>query len=129
LETHHNAFPDRFFKSQALESLVAHGKIYDRDKNKKITGVSKFAKGLVGSGTGYSLEQLRERVYLGLADEVARMLDEKVVETAEDIDIAMILGAGWPFHMGGLTPFLDREGASEKVIGRSFHSPAIRGFS
>ncbi len=129
LETHHNAFPDRFFRSQALESLVSHGKIYDRDKNNKITGISKFARGLIGSGTGYSLEQLRDRVYLGLADEVARMLDEKVVETAEDIDIAMILGAGWPFHMGGLTPFLDREGASEKVIGRSFHSPAIRGLS
>jgi len=29
--------------------------------------------------------------------------------------------------MGGVTPYLDRVGASERVRGRLFHEPAIRG--
>ena len=38
------------------------------------------------------------------------MLDEGVVAAAQDIDLCMILGAGWPFHLGGITPYLDRSG-------------------
>lgn len=129
LDTHHNAFPERFFASEALTKLVGHGRIYDRDAKKKITGVSTFARDLIGEGAGYTAEELRDRVYDGLADEVWRMLDEGVVAGPEDIDVAMILGAGWPFHMGGLTPFLDRVGASEKARGKTFHTPPIKGVS
>ena len=35
----------------------------------------------------------------------------------------MILGAGWPFHLGGITPYLDRTGISERVTGRRFLPP------
>ena len=55
------------------------------------------------------------------------MLETQVVHAAEDIDLCMILGAGWPFQMGGITPYLDRVGASERVFGGTFHTPAIRG--
>ncbi|MBT5576303.1 MAG: 3-hydroxyacyl-CoA dehydrogenase, partial [Microbacteriaceae bacterium] len=127
LKTHHTAFPERFFDSDALRDLVGHGSIYDRDAKNKIKGVSAFARSLIGDGPGYSAEELRERVYNGLADEVWRMLDESVVEGPEDVDVAMILGAGWPFHMGGLTPFLDRVGASENARGKTFHTPPIAG--
>ena len=127
LKTHHTAFPERFFDSDALRELVGHGSIYDRDAKNKIKGVSAFARSLIGDGPGYSAEELRERVYNGLADEVWRMLDESVVEGPEDVDVAMILGAGWPFHMGGLTPFLDRVGASENARGKTFHTPTIAG--
>ena len=51
------------------------------------------------------------------------MLQEGVVSAPEDIDLCMILGAGWPFQMGGVTPFLDRVGASERVFGDTFHHP------
>ena len=37
----------------------------------------------------------------------------------QEADI-LILGAGWPFYNGGITPYLDREGISERVIGRRF---------
>jgi len=129
LATHHKAFPDRFFDSEALVTLVGLGKIYDRDSQKKIKGVSSSAQALVGSGKGYSAQELRNRVHEGLADEVWRMLEEGVVESPEDIDVAMILGAGWPFLMGGLTPYLDRVGASESARGKTFHTPPIRGVS
>lgn len=127
LDTHYAAFPDRFFPSQALHTLVGQGKIYDRDSKKKITGVAKVAMALIGDGPGYSAAELRDRVHEGLADEIGRMLDEGVVAGAEDIDVAMILGAGWPFHMGGVTPYLDRTGSSEKVRGSKFHNPPVAG--
>jgi hypothetical protein len=46
-----------------------------------------------------------------------------------DIDLCMIMGAGWPFHLGGITPYLDRVGASQKVFGKTFHTPMIKGVS
>ena len=55
------------------------------------------------------------------------MLEEQVVPEPQDIDLCLILGAGYPFHMGGLTPYLDRVGASERVFGATFHTPPIRG--
>ena len=46
------------------------------------------------------------------------MLDEGVVSEPSQIDLCMILGAGWPFSAGGITPYLDRTGVSEAVLGR-----------
>ena len=74
-------------------------------------------------------DELRLRIEDGLADEIKRMLDDDVVHAAEDIDLCLILGAGWPFQMGGATPYLDRVGASERVFGSTFHNPPIRGLA
>ena len=56
-----------------------------------------------------------------LAEEIRLMLDVGVVAGPGDIDLCMILGAGWPFLLGGITPYLDRAGISEKVTGTRFH--------
>jgi hypothetical protein len=50
-----------------------------------------------------------------------------VVAAAEDIDLCLILGAGYPFQMGGVTPYLDRAGASQRAFDGTFHDPQIRG--
>ena len=42
------------------------------------------------------------------------MLDEGVVAAPEDLDLAMITGAGFSFWNGGLTMLLDREGISRE---------------
>lgn len=130
LDTNHAAFPDRFFESENLHKLADYGKIFDRDSKGKIKGFDKKAVKLVQDGgpkQPMTAEQFRDRVFVGLADEVKRMLDEQVVAEAEDIDLCLILGAGYPFQAGGLTPFLDRVGASEKAFGDTFHHPPIRG--
>ena len=64
--------------------------------------------------------EVRERALEALAEEIRLMLDEGVVAAPEDIDLCMILGAGWPFHLGGITPYLDRAGITEKVTGTRF---------
>ncbi|TPX05686.1 3-hydroxyacyl-CoA dehydrogenase, partial [Schumannella luteola] len=132
LDTHHTAFPERFFDSPALHELAEYGAIFEKDAKGKIKGYDKKALEIVkkhrpADAVALSPEQLRERLQLGLADEIHRMLDEHVVAAAEDIDLCMILGAGWPFQMGGATPYLDRVGASEQAFGDTFHHPPIRG--
>ncbi len=132
LDTHHAAFPDRFFESKALHELAEANVLLEKDGKGQSKGIDKRAIEIVGKhrpvdAQPYTVEQLTARLEDGLADEIHRMLDDGVVEAAEDIDLCMILGAGWPFQMGGVTPFLDRVGASERVFGGTFHDPRIRG--
>ncbi len=132
LDTHHAAFPDRFFESAALHELAEYGHILKKDGKGKVTGIDPKAQAIVDKhrptdAHALSAEELRVRFEDGLADEVHRMLDDHVVAAAEDIDLCMILGAGYPFQMGGLTPYLDRVGASERAFGDTFHHPPIRG--
>ena len=55
-----------------------------------------------------------------IADEIAHMLDEGVVASAAEVDACLILGAGYPFFLGGITKHLDQTGVSERVLGRSW---------
>lgn len=128
LDTHHAAFPERFFESKNLHKLAELGFIFDRDSKGKSKGVSKKAIDIVKGGTSpMTAEELQIRIEDGLADEIHRMLEDGVVAAAEDIDLCLILGAGYPFQMGGVTPYLDRAGASERAFGGTFHTPPIRG--
>ncbi len=128
LDTHHMAFPDRFFESENLHKLAELGHIFERDGKGKIKGIDKKALEIVKGGTSpMTARQLQARLEDGLADEIHRMLEDEVVAAAEDIDLCMILGAGYPFQMGGVTPYLDRVGASERAFGDTFHHPPIRG--
>ena len=86
-----------------------------------------MAKHRPADAQALSADELRVRLEDGLADEIHRMLDEGVVAGPEDIDLCMIMGAGWPFQLGGITPYLDRVGASERVFGGTFHTPVIKG--
>jgi len=78
-------------------------------------------EGMAGGDRPSTPEQVRQRALEALAEEIRLMLDEAVVAAPEDIDLCMILGAGWPFHLGGITPYLDRSGIAEKVTGTRFH--------
>ncbi len=62
-------------------------------------------------GGGPTGPEVLDRAVAAVADEIRRMLDEGIVADAKDIDLCMILGAGWPFHLGGITPYLKRVGA------------------
>ena len=128
LDSMHAFNSERFYASANLHKLAEHGKLLERDGKGKIKGYDKQAIAIVAGGTKpRTAEQIFEGVQVGLAKEIKLMLDEKVVGTAQDIDLCMIMGAGWPFHLGGITPYLDRCGASKKAFGGSFHDPMIVG--
>nr|WP_221378776.1 3-hydroxyacyl-CoA dehydrogenase NAD-binding domain-containing protein [Actinoplanes polyasparticus] len=115
-ETLHQAFPDRFAESANLKKIVDAGLpvMVDDEINPEV------AKLVAGGAAPLSADEVRARALDALAQEIRIMLDEGVVAEAQDIDLCMILGAGYPFHLGGVTPYLDRSGTSERVTGRRF---------
>ncbi len=131
-DTMSHAFPDRFYANENFHELAGLPQVVEKDKSGRVTGWTKAAekvlKGAVGKSPASEAEILR-RVQDGLAQEIRIMLDDGVVPEVEDIDLCLILGAGWPFIDGGASVYLDREGASERVSGDTFHHPPIRGIS
>jgi 3-hydroxyacyl-CoA dehydrogenase/enoyl-CoA hydratase/carnithine racemase len=117
-ETLAAAYPDRFKVSPKLRALVEAGRtaVYRPDS----TVDESVAALLAGGDRPSTAGEVRERALEALAEEIRLMLDEGVVAAPEDIDLCMILGAGWPFHLGGITPYLDRAGITEKVTGSRF---------
>ncbi|WP_427868873.1 3-hydroxyacyl-CoA dehydrogenase NAD-binding domain-containing protein [Leucobacter luti] len=122
------AFPERFYASDNLHRLAEVDSPLVKSKLGKVEDLSKAGKKAVRLGnTAVSEEEILRRVEDELAGEIKIMLDEGVVAAAEDIDLCLILGAGWPFQAGGATPYLDRVGASERVFGATFHDPRVAG--
>jgi 3-hydroxyacyl-CoA dehydrogenase/enoyl-CoA hydratase/carnithine racemase len=122
-ETLHQAFPDRFGVSEGLRRLVDAGKkgVYAPDGT-----VDPEVQALFPVRAGApSREEVRESALRALAEEIRLLLDEGVVAEPQDVDLCMLLGAGWPFHLGGVTPYLDRIGVSEQVTGRPFLPPGV----
>ncbi|MER6141461.1 3-hydroxyacyl-CoA dehydrogenase NAD-binding domain-containing protein [Streptomyces sparsogenes] len=125
-ETLHQAFPDRFTVSENLKRVVEAGKrgFYVHDSGKPELD-PEVAALLEQGDTVLTEEQVRLRVLEAVTQEIGLMLDEGVVAEAQDIDLCLITGAGWPFHLGGITPYLDREGVSERVLGHRFLAPGV----
>jgi 3-hydroxyacyl-CoA dehydrogenase/enoyl-CoA hydratase/carnithine racemase len=117
-ETLHDAFGDRFAVSPKLRALAESGKssVYRPDFSVD-PEVIELLSGGDRPSTG---PEVLARALEGLAQEIRIMLDEGVVAAPEDIDLCMILGAGWPFHLGGITPYLDRTKIAAKVNGTAF---------
>jgi 3-hydroxyacyl-CoA dehydrogenase len=101
LETLNEAYPDRFPLSETLRN---------------------YAEGsdeiVVRGDARRTVEEIQRDALEAMADEVSRMLEEGVVADVKDVDTALILGAGWPFWLGGITKHLDQTGISERVTGR-----------
>ncbi|MFF7359403.1 3-hydroxyacyl-CoA dehydrogenase NAD-binding domain-containing protein [Streptomyces sp. NPDC008125] len=125
-ETLHRAFPERFTVSANLAAVVEAGKrgfyVYDSGKPELDPEVAAL---LEQGDTVLTEEQTRDRVLDAVAEEIGLMLDEGVVAEAQDIDLCLITGAGWPFHLGGITPYLDRAGVSARVNGKPFLAPGV----
>ncbi|GAA1121949.1 3-hydroxyacyl-CoA dehydrogenase NAD-binding domain-containing protein [Citricoccus alkalitolerans] len=124
-ESLNTAFGDeRFPVSKNLQSLIDAGitSLWAKGEDGQEAIPSETLAVLEFGDSPETDEGLLIRVQDALAQEIGLMLDEGVVADAEDIDLCMILGAGWPMHLGGITPYLDQVGASERVNGRRFHA-------
>jgi 3-hydroxyacyl-CoA dehydrogenase/enoyl-CoA hydratase/carnithine racemase len=118
-ETMHHAYPDRFPLDANMQMLGKTG----------LPGIYDWSKGRVphdqilelwqpeAGAQKLTAEEIRAVALEGIAEEIRHMLDEGVVADARDIDTCMILGAGWPFFMGGVCKYLDQTGISEKLSG------------
>jgi 3-hydroxyacyl-CoA dehydrogenase/enoyl-CoA hydratase/carnithine racemase len=100
LETMNDAYPDRFPLSPTLQAF-AEG----RDEV------------VVLEHAPRPVPELTEAALEAIADEIRHLLEEGVVADAADVDLAMLLGAGFPFWLGGITKHLDQTGVSQRVVG------------
>ena len=114
LETLHAAFPERFPLSPTLANYA--------DGRDEI---------VVAADAPVAVEQITEAALEALADEVAHVLADGVVPSAADVDTCLLLGAGFPFWLGGITKHLDQKGISQRLLGRPLAElgakPACRG--
>ncbi|HSU47998.1 MAG TPA: 3-hydroxyacyl-CoA dehydrogenase NAD-binding domain-containing protein [Arthrobacter sp.] len=126
-ESLHAAFGDRFPVSTNLKKLIDNNVKALWETAPDGSGAIPHATlELMSLGSSPSSgEQVLRRVQDALAEEIGLMLDEGVVAGPEDVDLCMILGAGWPMFLGGITPYLDRVGASERVNGKRFLAPGV----
>lgn len=118
---------DRFPRSPGLEKLVADGsrvvlpapaKGLPKPVDPAVQAVFDGAREVEPAAAPLDEAGVLDSVLTALTVEIGHMLDEGVVATPQQIDLCMILGAGWGFHLGGITPYLDRAGYSERVLGR-----------
>ncbi len=113
----HEAFPDRFAVGAGLRRMVELGKssVYSEPGV-----VDPDLAGIDDGDSPLTEDEVRSRAERALAEEIRLMLDEGVVQAVQDIDLCMLLGAGWPFWLGGISAHLDRTGVSEAVTGKLF---------
>jgi 3-hydroxyacyl-CoA dehydrogenase/enoyl-CoA hydratase/carnithine racemase len=103
LQTLNEAHPDRFPLSETLAN-------YAEGKDEIV----------VRGDAARGVEEIQQTALEAIADEIRHMLDEGVVDSAKDVDTALLLGAGWPFFLGGITKYLDQTGVSDRVAGQAF---------
>ncbi|WP_029069767.1 3-hydroxyacyl-CoA dehydrogenase NAD-binding domain-containing protein [Jonesia quinghaiensis] len=117
---------DRFPRSPGLHKIVdAHARVIREPEHRGIPArvdpdIMQYFDS-PSSPTVRTEQEVLDLVVEALTHEVGLMLDEGVTQDANDIDVCMILGAGWPFALGGITPYLDRTGYSERITGTRFH--------
>jgi 3-hydroxyacyl-CoA dehydrogenase/enoyl-CoA hydratase/3-hydroxybutyryl-CoA epimerase len=106
-------------ESTLLEALVGD----DRLGKKNGRGLYRYRRGrrtgpdgavyeLIGAPASRVLppETLQERMVLAMVNEAARCLSEQVVRSARDLDMAMVMGTGFPPFRGGLLRHADAVG-------------------
>jgi 3-hydroxyacyl-CoA dehydrogenase/enoyl-CoA hydratase/3-hydroxybutyryl-CoA epimerase len=111
------AFGDRLEPSAVLEPMVQGGRLgkksnlgFYRYRDRKATPdpavyplADRPARAVVQAGA----EAWRERMVLAMVNEAARCLEQEVVASAGQLDLALILGTGFPAFRGGLLRHAD----------------------
>ena len=118
----HGAFGDRLQPARPLVAIAEAGRLgrkgasgfyrYEDDHSAGVDPSVYAALGLGGTrerGPGPSREAIRDRLILSMINEAARALQEGIAASAADVDLAMVMGTGFPPFRGGLLKLADEE--------------------
>jgi 3-hydroxyacyl-CoA dehydrogenase len=121
-ETLNKNLGERYRISPTMQAFVKEGvkSFYIKDEKGALSPNPAALALIKGGDSPSTADEVRVRALKALAGEAAMMLSEGVVATAAEIDICMLLGCGWPLHLGGILPYLDRTGISDEVNGQRF---------
>lgn len=118
------AFGARMQKSTVVEKLYAdgrHGKKNGKGlylyENGKRQGPDPSVYKVLGIANPHpaAAAEVVERMVLAMINEASLILDEKIVASAGELDLAMIMGTGFPPFRGGLLRYADSLGTPHIV--------------
>ncbi len=118
------AYGDRMRVSGLLEA-TKHAGLLGKKKNKGFyiygDGEKKVNPGIYGLVQAAVKREIPDetalkRMIYGMINEAGRCLEEKVVDDAQAVDIAMIMGTGFPPFRGGLWQYAEDTGLANIVI-------------
>ena len=83
--------------------------VYEKGKEKGVDDSIYAALGRAVPASRKDLEarEIRTRLVLSMANEAARVMEDRLVERAGELDLAMIMGTGFPPFRGGLLRYVD----------------------
>lgn len=96
------AFPDRLPKTDLLDRMVAEGKLGKKSGRGFYDHTTKQRPHVSGELN----TEIQERLAMLLSEEAKRCLDEGVAASDGEIDLAMVLGTGYPPFRGGPLQYL-----------------------
>jgi 3-hydroxyacyl-CoA dehydrogenase/enoyl-CoA hydratase/3-hydroxybutyryl-CoA epimerase len=121
----YNAYGDRMMSSSLMKEMVDKGYLgkktkkgfydYSRKKPFPNQGINSFKKKAIEIDDNSILN----RAILIMINEATRCLEENVVDNARYLDMAMVMGTGFPAFRGGLMRYADTIGA--KIIVKSLN--------
>ncbi len=114
----HEAYGDRMAISDVLVGMVGNGWLGKKsglgfyDYKSKRSGINKDILQLQSSNAREQLDDqtIEDRAILIMINEAARCLEEGVVDNAGYLDMAMVMGTGFPPFRGGLMRYADEIG-------------------
>ena len=144
-------FPDRMKPSfqGAIEIMYANKRLgqkndigfykYELDrkgkKAKKVDPVSYelIAPMVTGEKREFDSQEIIDRMMLALCNETVRCLEDNIVATPAEADMAMIMGIGFPPFRGGPCRYIDQTGVAEYValcdkyahLGKAYEAPQM----
>lgn len=123
LESFKKAYPDRVEISKVVSQVVERGflgkkvgKGFYLYEGRKKGGVNpEIAPLLPRARVEMREEAIMERVLFSMLAEAVRCLEEKIVEAPSHVDMALVLGTGFPPFRAGLLAWADSVGIGECV--------------
>lgn len=81
----------------------------------------------------FDAQEIIDRMMLALGNETVRCLEDNIVATAAEADMAMIMGIGFPPFRGGPCRYIDQTGVAEYValcdkyahLGKAYEAPQL----
>jgi 3-hydroxyacyl-CoA dehydrogenase / enoyl-CoA hydratase / 3-hydroxybutyryl-CoA epimerase len=123
----HQAFGERMAPAPALIALSDSGRLgrksglgfYRHEEGRKARVDTELGSVLGSMPEGEDgppeAEEIRDRLVLALINEAARTLEDGIAASAADVDLAMVMGTGFPPFRGGLLLLADQRHARSLV--------------
>lgn len=112
--------------------------VYEQDKKgkpKKVVDPTTYEliAPVVGARKEFDADEIIARLMLPLVNEIARCLEEKIVASPAEADMALIMGIGFPPFRGGACRYVDQMGIGNYValcekyahLGKAYEAPQL----